>query len=88
MTDPRNRKAFARGQRAREAVRAACLRLIERQPFRRRHTARHVRLELPTPFRGLSERTLQWHMRQIELEADLTGLGCGQRNSSSDTEAA
>lgn len=76
MSGPRNRPAFARGQRAREAIRAAWLRLIERQPFRR-HTARHVRLELPAQLRGLSERTLQWHMRQIELEADLTELGCG-----------
>jgi hypothetical protein len=81
MTGPRNRKAFARSQALRAAIRSI---LEQHPPLLPPLTARQIARRLT---RAPSERCIQWHMSAIRLEAE---LACVPRNSSvvSDTVAS
>lgn len=75
MSGPRNRAAYARGQRIRAEIRAL---LEAHPPLAPPLTAKAIAIRLrhrPAP----SERTIQWHVAAIRLEAE---LACVSRNSS------
>ena len=87
-TGPRNRIAFERGQRAREAIFQAWGELVLEFAYHwpavsRPPTAKDVARRLPDRYRRLSERTIAWHMSRITLEAPLVEEeGCALGNSS------
>lgn len=67
VSDPRNRRAFERGQRIRAEIREV---LASRNPLLPPLTAKDVRPRLtcrPLP----SLRTVQWHMAAVRTEAIL-----------------
>lgn len=74
MSGPRNHTAFERSLHVRAEIRRAWLELLRRRPFRR-HTAEHVRRELPVEMRGMGDTAINWHLRAL----DSASLGDGDR---------
>lgn len=70
MSGPRNLKAVRRAQRLRAKIRAL---LEERPPLLPPLSDKEIRSRLAPPRPAL--RTVQWHVRQIRLEAELANLG-------------
>ena len=81
-TAPRNRLAFERGQRAREAIFQAwgelVLEFAYSWPARRPPTAKEVARRLPDRYRRMSERAIAWHMSRINVEAQRAELVAAQ----------
>jgi hypothetical protein len=81
---PRNRAAYARGQRIRAEIRAI---LLEHPPLAPPLTAKAIAIRLtrrPVP----SERCIRWHVAAIRMEYELAELDGRCGNSSSVSEAA
>jgi hypothetical protein len=67
-TGPRNRVAFARGQRAEAAIGHAHIALQKQSPFER-VTAEHIRRLLPAEHRNLSCAAINRHLRHLRAKA-------------------
>ena len=81
MTSPRNARAYLEGRVHREAIKAAWLRLLARNPFAT-PTAKAVRREAGV---RLSERAIRWHLERLRIEA---AEDCQSGNSSAETLVA
>ncbi|MDA8350402.1 MAG: hypothetical protein M0038_16665 [Pseudomonadota bacterium] len=87
-TGPRNRVAFERGQRAREAIRQLLLEYSQRYPLGRSLTAWEIQAHLRPLGIRLATSTIYWHLEQIRAEVDEPLEGCNFSNSSTAGEAA
>jgi hypothetical protein len=67
-TGPRNRAAYARGQRAEAAISHAHLTLQRQAPFER-ITAKDIRRLLPSEHRSLSCAAINRHLRHLRAKA-------------------
>ena len=74
MTAPRNLKAFARSQGLREEIRVM---LGQHPPLSPPLTAKHLQ---PRLSRRVELRTIQWHIQQIRLQAELESLRADLRS--------
>ena len=84
---PRNRVAWKRGQRAREAIRAALLEHARRHPLGRSLTAWEIQMHLRPRGIHLATSTIYWHLEQIRAEVDEPLEGCNFSNSSKRDDA-
>ena len=73
-TGPRNRKAFASGQRHRELIRQILIQHAERSPLARPLTGKELQGMLAHRGIHLALSTVCWHVQQIRLAADLEAL--------------
>ncbi len=71
MSGPRNRKAFAKAQRDRAAIREALLEHSRQHPISAPPTAEELRQTLGL---RLSIRRLQQHVRSLRIEAEIREL--------------
>ena len=90
---PRNRKAFAAGQRHREAIRQILLEHSRAHPLGRALTGKEIAARLRAHGISLAPSTVAWHVNRIRLTADIEALdaelkGCNPSNSSSDSAVA
>lgn len=90
---PRNRRAFAAGQRHREAIRQIMVDRATHNPLGRPLTAKQIQWTLKGRGVYLAPSTVGWHMQQIRLAADIEALdaelkGWNPSNSSSDSAVA
>ena len=88
---PRNRRAFAAGQRHREAIRQILIQHTERSPLGRQLTAKQIQWHLKGLGVYLAPSTVAWHVQQIRLAADIEALdaelkGWNPSNSSGSPE--
>ena len=83
MSGPRNRVAWERGQRAREAIRQILLEYSQHRPLGRSLTAWEIQAHLRLLGVHLATSTIYWHVQQIRAEVDDEPLeGCNFSNSS------
>ncbi len=73
-TGPRNRKAFAAGQRHRELIRQILIQHAERSPLGRPLTAKQIQWHLKGLGVYLAPSTIAWHVNRIRLAADIEAL--------------
>ena len=88
MSGPRNRVAFERGQRAREAIRQLLLEHAHRYPLGRSLTAWEIQAHLRPLGVHIATSTIYWHLEQIRAEVDEPLEGCNFSNSSNPGKAA
>jgi hypothetical protein len=84
---PRNRVAWERGQRAREAIRQLLLEYSQRYPLGRSLTAWEIQAHLRPLGIHLATSTIYWHLQQIRAEVDEPPEGCDFYNSSKRDDA-
>ena len=73
-TGPRNRKAFAAGQRHRELIRQILIQHAERSPLGRALTGKEIAARLRAHGISLAPSTVAWHVNRIRLTADIEAL--------------
>ena len=73
-TGPRNRKAFAAGQRARATIRRLMLDHATRNPIARPLTGKELQGMLARRGIHLGLSTVLWHVNRIRLTADIEAL--------------
>jgi hypothetical protein len=89
VSGPRNRIAFERGQRAREAIRQLLIEYSQRYPLGRSMAAWEIQMHLRPLGIRLATSTIYWHLQQIRSETDDEPLeGRNFSNSSTAGEAA